>query len=228
LPAIPFDELGGGLVVLSFEVGPQLAPCDVERFGEYACLSRNGHEVGVAAPARKRMEMDVVGDASAGGFAKIESHVKPVRFVGLAQPRFGALSELDQFLRGGGRQRSKRIEMLIRHNHQMASGVRIGVETDEAVQAPVDDVSGSFGCLPAHPMGDGVVDGGNHIAEDAMLIFGLGSSGRPRIESGRNTAAGLRVRPGDVVIAPRSPEPVHIPSIAAVSLTARLQRPADA
>src|ERR1700678_11180 len=92
----------------------------------------------------------------------------------------------------------------------MAGRIRIDVEADITVLAPVDDVGGVLRGLPRHPVGDSILNGGDHIAEDTMLIFRLGSCGRPRIQGGRHAAPGLRLRSGNVAIAPGGPEAVHI------------------
>src|ERR1700733_8652703 len=93
----------------------------------------------------------------------------------------------------------------------MSGGVWVGVEAHKAVQTAMDDVDGLFGGLARHAMGDGVVDGGDHVAKDAVLVV-VGSR-RPGVESCGDAGAGLLIGTGDVAIAPGRPEAVHWPSI---------------
>src|ERR1700722_12472572 len=110
--------------------------------------------------------------------------------------------------------------MRIRHDENVAGGVRVGIQADEAVFSTADDVCRLFGFLPRHSVGDGVVDGGDHITEDAMPVFGLGW--RPGAEGSRNSCAGLRVGASDIAVAPGSPEAIHSLSITGLSVTAPL------
>src|SRR6185437_2863990 len=99
--------------------------------------------------------------------------------------------------------------MLVGQDEDVAGGVGIGVEADEAGGAAMDDVGSLLGGLPGHAMGDGVVGGGDHVAEDTVLVFCSGPGG----EGGRHAGAGLRVSSGDVVVAPGRPKAVHRGSI---------------
>ncbi len=120
------------------------------------------------------MLVNVVGDAGARGFAKVEAHVEAARAVNLTQDEFGALGEEHQLVGSIGRHSGKRGEMLIRHDHDVASGVRVSVEAYEAVRPAMDDVDRLFRSLARHAVGDGVVDGGDHVAKDAVLVVGVG------------------------------------------------------
>lgn len=156
--------------------------------------------------------MNVVGDAGASGFAKVEAHIEAARAVNLTQDEFGTLGEEHQFVGRVGRHGRKRGEMLVGHDHDVASGVRVSVEAHEAVQPAMDDVDRLFGSLARHAVGDGVVDGGDHVAKDAVLVVGVGR--RPGAQRVRDAGAGLRIGSGDVAIAPGGPEAIHSPSIA--------------
>jgi hypothetical protein len=167
--------------------------------------------------------VNVVGDAGACRFAKVEAHVESARAVNLTQHEFGTLGEEHQFVGRVDRHGGERGEVLVGHDHDVASGVRVGVEADEAVQPAMDDVDGLFGGLARHAVGDGVVDCGDHVAKDAVLVVRFGR--RPGIQRGGDAGAGLRVCAGDVAIAPRRPEAIHSPSIAARFEAGRWQSP---
>ena len=153
--------------------------------------------------------MDVVGDAGAGGFPKIHAEVEAVGAVDLTEAAFDELCEQDHLLRGFGRKHGERVNVQVGQDEDMAGGVGVGVEADKAVRAAMEDVGGFLGGFLRHAVGDGVVGGGDHVAEDAVLVFGGGPAG----ERGRDAGAGLLVGPGDVVVAPGSPETIHGVSI---------------
>ncbi len=74
----------------------------------------------------------------------------------------------------------------------------------------MNDVRGPFRGLLRHAMSDGVVRGGDHVAEDTVFIFG----GRPAGELRGDAGSGLGIAASDVGVAPRGPEMIHIqPSI---------------
>ena len=50
-------------------------------FGEDAGFAGDGHEAGVADPARQAVKMNMTGDACAGSAAEIHAEVHTVRFV---------------------------------------------------------------------------------------------------------------------------------------------------
>ena len=62
-------------------------------FGEDAGFAGDGHEAGVADPAGQTVEMDVTGDAGAGGAAEIHAEIHAVWFVERLESGFGALRE---------------------------------------------------------------------------------------------------------------------------------------
>ena len=117
--------------------------------------------------------MDVIGDTRSRCFSQIEPHVEPTRFIDLAENNFGTLRELHQFAGAFDRNRSQRGKVLVGHDHQMACGVRISIEAYKAVQAAMDDVNCLFRNLAGHSLSDSVVNGGDHVAEDAVLVLAL-------------------------------------------------------
>src|SRR5579863_1449458 len=89
------------------------------------------------------------------------------------------------------------------YDHDVAGGVGVGVEADVAVLAAMDEAAGSFRLVGAHAVGDGEVDGGNEVAEDAAEVS------RPCGQAVGNAGARLGLRRSDVGIAPGSPEMIH-------------------
>ena len=88
----------------------EFGPGDVEGLGEDAGFGGDGHEVGVAAPAREGVEVDVIGDAGTGGFAEVQAEVEAVGMVDLAETALDALGGEDHLLgglRAGGRRGSR-------------------------------------------------------------------------------------------------------------------------
>jgi len=201
-----------GLVVLNFEQGPEFRPCYIQRFRKYTSFCSDRHKICVTQPARQDVDVDVIGDAGASGLTQIEPHVEAARLVNLAQSNFGALGDEHQLVGGFGRNGGERGEMLVGHNHHMTRGVGVGIQAHEAVQTAMDDVHGLLSRLARHAVSDSIIDRGDHVAEDAMLVLGLRR--RPGVERGRDAGASLRVGTGDVAIAPGRPEAVHQPSIA--------------
>jgi hypothetical protein len=121
------------------------------------------------------------------------------------RPSLYELGGEDHLLRGLGWKGGEGVDVLVGQDEDVAGGVGVGVEADEAMRAARDDVGGLLGCLLGHAVGDGVVGGGDHVAEDAVLVLGGGPVG----ERWRDAGTGLRVGASDVVIAPGSPETVH-------------------
>ena len=56
--------------------------------GQHARLADDGHEVGVAVPARNDVEVQVIEDAGAGRLAEVDADVDAVRRVRLGQCHF--------------------------------------------------------------------------------------------------------------------------------------------
>jgi len=79
-------------------------------------------------------------------------------------------------------------------DEDVARGVGEGVEAEEAGGPADQQVRVLFGVVAGHAVRDGVVHGGDHVAEDAMRVFGAGV--RPGAERGGNTGAGGVLRRG--------------------------------
>ena len=56
----------------------QFCPCDVQWFRQNASLGCGGHEIGITNPAWKHVQMDMSGDACAGGFAQIHAEIDSI------------------------------------------------------------------------------------------------------------------------------------------------------
>src|SRR5579859_4584945 len=54
---------------------------DVQLFGMDASLAGDGHEIGIAEPAREHMEMQMTGDAGSRSAAEIHAEVHAIGFV---------------------------------------------------------------------------------------------------------------------------------------------------
>src|SRR5215831_1936246 len=83
--------------------------------------------------------MNMPGDAGACSFAQVHSQVETLRMVEVAQNAFEPPRELHHFLGGFGREQLELVYMLIGNDHDMAGGVRVGVQNDEAVLVPMDN-----------------------------------------------------------------------------------------
>ena len=93
--------------------------------------------------------------------------------------------------------------MRVGHDHDVAGGIGVGVETDKAVLSSQDEAACGFGLVDAHAVGDGVIDGGDEVAEDAAEVAGPGG------EAFWDAGAYGGVRRGDVGITPGTPEMIH-------------------
>ena len=108
--------------------------------------------------------------------------------------------------------------MMIGHDENVAGGVGEAIEADITVNAAMDDEGCLLGILGGEAAGDGVIDGGEHVAEDAVFI-GKGRNGNgwsggifvgePWFEGGGYAFEALGDGVGDVGVAPGSPEAIH-------------------
>ena len=68
----------------------------MQGFGQDPCLSRDGHEVGIAAPAWHDVEVKVLVDAGTGALTQIHAEVESVGTVDLADRGDGSLGQSHQ------------------------------------------------------------------------------------------------------------------------------------
>src|SRR6185437_16797794 len=101
----------------------EFRPGDVEGLRQNAGFCDNGHEVGVSAPSREGMEMDVVGDAGSGGLTEVHAEVEAVGMVDLAEAEFDALGGKDHLLSGFGWEGGEGVQVLVGQDEDMAGGV---------------------------------------------------------------------------------------------------------
>lgn len=66
-----------------------MLPHCLEGLGEDSGVAEDGHEVGVAVPARDDVEVEVAGDAGAGGFAEVDADVEAVGLEGFLEEPLG-------------------------------------------------------------------------------------------------------------------------------------------
>ena len=130
--------------------------------GHHPRVGEHRHEVGVAAPARHDVHMDVVLDPGSGDPPLVEADVVSLRGVGLLEHGHRALGERHHLGERRGVERGQRRDVLERRHHQVPVGVREQVQDHEAVLAAVDDQV-RF-----------VVGGGRLAAEDALRLGILG------------------------------------------------------
>ena len=118
---------------------PQSRRGRVERLGQHAHLAHDGHEVGVAVPARHQVHVHVVDDAGAGRTAEVQADVHPLRVVDLGERHLGQprqARDLDQLVVGEPGQRG---DVTRRHHHRVAAVVGIQIQDDERGAAGVQD-----------------------------------------------------------------------------------------
>src|SRR6266700_531978 len=116
----------------TFERGLQIFRVD-------AGFAGDGHEIGVADPARQGVQMQVSNDARARGAAQIHSQVHPIGLVICAQSRFYALRQLHHFVERSGFAQIQFRNVRVRHDHHVPGGVRKTIQDDEGLFAAMDD-----------------------------------------------------------------------------------------
>jgi len=149
------------------------------------------------------MQMQVPGYARAAGLAYIQSEVEAVGAIEAFERALGLLRQIDQLMGGFSGQRGQTVQMCVRHYHYVAGGVGVGIEADKAVLAAQDQAAGGLGLLGGHAVGDGVIDRGNQVAEDAVVVTW------PSREACWNAGAAGCVGRSYVGITPGSPEMIH-------------------
>ncbi len=178
-------------------------PGALQVFRQNAAFGNRSHEVGIAGPAGQGVQMQVSGDARATGRTQIHAEVVAVRMVEPLQHHFRALRQINQFMSSIGGQQAEPVQVRIRHHHHVAGGVGIGVKADEAVFAADDHSCCGFSFFSIHSACDRGIDGGDQVAEDAVVVA------LPGGKACGNTGPFLAVGRSDVRIAPGSKEIVH-------------------
>src|SRR5687767_13878082 len=164
--------LGGGgstsvfLAGEAFEDRTKAGSRRAKLLGQHARPSDDGHEVGVAVPARHEMHVHVLDDAGAGRRAEIDADVDSFQPVGLAQRGLASLREQAHLVHLAGRELRERGLVPVRHHHQVAVVIGVKVEDDVGELALEDEeILIERGCA-------GRLAGAQ--AEDAPLWFGVG------------------------------------------------------
>ena len=107
--------------------------------GEDFHVGENGHEVGVAGPARNDVQVDVIRHTGSGNSPQVPAEVEALRAVGLgqgAQPLTGEPVQLEDFV---VLEVGDLTDVANRRNHQVAGRIREAIEQDERTPAAVDD-----------------------------------------------------------------------------------------
>src|SRR5436190_10930939 len=101
----------------------QFLVCGSEVFGKDSSFTDDRHEVGVAAPARDYVQVQMIRDAGSSAATEIHSDVESIGMILGFERRLRALCELDHLSRSCFINRCKGSLVLIRHNHQMTARV---------------------------------------------------------------------------------------------------------
>ena len=102
------------------------------------------HEIGVAVPARDNVDVEMIGDARAGGAAEIDSDVESVRLHHLGQGILAAPGQFDQIAQLLLRQPVQIGRSGVRHDEQMSAIVGIAIEHGETSAFAHDDIIGDI------------------------------------------------------------------------------------
>ena len=182
-------------------------PGDAQVFGQDAGFGYCGHEIGVAYPAGQGVEMQMAGYACSSGLAQVHTEIDAVRGVERGQDALGLLCQIGQFMSGCLGQGGEAGLVFMGNDHDVAGGVGIGIEADEAGGSAQDQAGCLLGFVDRGSVGDGVIDGGEEVAENAAEVAG------PAAEAGRDAGTDGLICRGDILIAPGCPELIHGQSI---------------
>jgi hypothetical protein len=195
-------EFGCYLEGISLKRNAQALPGVIKHLRQGTRFGEDGEEVVVARPAWDGVEVQVFGDAGTCGFAEVEAKVEAVGVVDGADGAFRTAAQTEDVFGDVQREGGERVLVEVRDGHEMTAVIGEGVEDEVGVRAAFEDPDGGFGLVTGCSMGDGVVDGGDLVAEDAAEVAGPGGE---RIgHTGALTAAVA----GDVGVTPRCPEPL--------------------
>ena len=104
-----------------------------------AGFADDGHEVGIAEPARENVEMEVADDAGACGAAEVHAEIHAVGLVICLEGFFDALREVHHFGEGVGIAEVEFGDVRVRDDHDVAGGVGEAIEDDEDFRAAIGD-----------------------------------------------------------------------------------------
>src|SRR5690554_6287229 len=123
LASLAICALPGLLVPDSFEV----LICVVDPLRDDARLPDGRHEVGVAAPARHDVLVQVLGDARTRGGSLVDADIEALRLVRVTQHCHGLPGERHQLVENRLFECQQVAGVLVRHDHQVAVVVRVQV-----------------------------------------------------------------------------------------------------
>ena len=104
-----------------------------------ACFADDGHEIGIAEPAREDVEMDMADDSGAARATDVHAEVHAVGLVVGAKGAFNALREMHHFGEGFGIGAGEIADVSVGDDHDVAGGVGVAIEDDEDFLAAIDD-----------------------------------------------------------------------------------------
>jgi hypothetical protein len=128
-----------------------------EIFRDDARVADGGHEVCVANPARKDVDVNVIHDTGAGGFSQVHAKIEAGGLIDFAQRRLAPLRQIHQligsFFRGG----VELANVLVGNHEQVAADVWVDIENYEIVVSTVKNeilqktqpLSADFAASPA-------------------------------------------------------------------------------
>jgi hypothetical protein len=111
----------------------------VHIFRNHLCIGKHRHEIRVAAPARDKMEMDVLIDSRACQFSEIRAKIKTFRMGDFPERGNHFLKQLHDFKRFIAGEIGKFLQMPIWYDHNMTAVVRVQIHDDKGCLAPEDD-----------------------------------------------------------------------------------------
>lgn len=130
------NEAGVGY---SSEMGFETMVSCGEIFRKDPCFTNRRNEVGVAYPSWNDMEVQVLLDARACGFAEVHPDVETVGMILLAQRDLGSLRELEHISGGFLVQPGKRPGVLVWNDHQVPAGIWKQIENDKNQFSPIEN-----------------------------------------------------------------------------------------
>src|ERR1700722_13717245 len=119
MPETPGEKCCFLLLCAFQEIFSNAQPGGFKVFRQHTRLADNGHEVGVAGPARQNVQMEVACDSGTCRLAQIQAHVDAIGAVGATEDSFQALRCVHQFVCNCCGQSSKRSFMRVGQCHKV-------------------------------------------------------------------------------------------------------------
>ena len=111
-------------------------------------LTDSRHEVGVAAPARQNVHVDVICDPGTRRTSDIHTDIEAFGLVRFAQGLLASLHQIHHLVGCLFWRRTQPGDMLVRRYHQVSADIRIAIENNEIVLAAMNDkIAGIVGWI---------------------------------------------------------------------------------